>query len=481
MALVLVVDDDRMVCETIVEEVRRIGQEAHCATTFREGLALSQQKVFALVLVDVQLPDGNGLDLLPLLREKIPAPEVIIMTGTGDADGAELAIRNGAWDYIQKPFTPENISLALTRALQYQEEKLKRTVPVPLMRETIIGNSAATIECLELVALAAVSGANTLICGETGTGKELFAAAVHHNSPRADKNFVVIDCSALPETLVESLLFGHEKGAYTGADRSQLGLIAQADNGTLFLDEIGELPMSVQKAFLRVIQERRYRPLGGKKEIVSNFALVAATNRNLDEMVDRGEFRDDLLHRLKTIQIELPPLRSHKEDITAITQHYVSKFCLNHRMSIKGFTPEFFDMLEAYDWPGNVRELNHALERAIASVGAGPILYPRDLPMEIRAKLARDSVPLSSSGDEAMHPYDADKSFPMLDNVRNAAIIETERTYLIELMKHVEGDVATAIELSGLSRARFYALLKKHRLTASIRTKSSRDWHSDEV
>ncbi|MBN2340373.1 MAG: sigma-54-dependent Fis family transcriptional regulator, partial [Deltaproteobacteria bacterium] len=262
MALVLVVDDDRRVRETIVDEVSRTGHQAYCAASFAEGLALSRNHAFALVLVDVQLPDGNGLDMLPLLRETQPCPEVIIMTGSGDPDGAELAIRNGAWDYIHKPFTLKIISLALARALQYHAEKSKHAIPVPLIRDMIIGNSPAIKECLDQVALAASSGANTLICGETGTGKELFAMAVHQNSSRRDNNFVVIDCSALPETLVESLLFGHEKGAYTGADRTQMGLIAQADNGTLFLDEIGELPLSIQKAFLRVIQERRYRPVG---------------------------------------------------------------------------------------------------------------------------------------------------------------------------------------------------------------------------
>jgi two-component system NtrC family response regulator len=472
VALVLVIDDDRAVCDAIAVVVRQIGHEVRCASTFREGLKESRLREFALVLVDVQLPDGSGLDLLPRLREKLPCPEVIIMTGHGDPDGAELAIRNGAWDYIQKPSALENISLALTRALQYQEEKLKRAVPVPLMRDMIIGNSLPIKECLDLVALAASSNANTLICGETGTGKELFAAAIHNNSARADNNFVVIDCSALPGTLVESVLFGHEKGAYTGADRNQSGLIAQADNGTLFLDEIGELPMAIQKAFLRVIQERRYRPVGGKKEVASDFSLIAATNRNLDDMVKKGQFRNDLLHRLKTIQIVLPPLREHKDDIKALTQHYVTQFCLHHHISIKGFTPELFSVLEAYAWPGNVRELNQALERAMASAGTSPLLYPKDLPTEIRAKMARDSVHHPSSSGETTHRVKKEgKSFPRLEEVRAAAIIDTERVYLKDLMAYTGGDVAAAIDLSGLSRARFYALLKKHGIATSIRPK----------
>ncbi len=472
MSLVLVIDDDRTVCDIIVREVQRIGNEVHCAYSFSQGLEEFRRREFALVLVDVQLPDGNGLDLLPRLREKLPGPEVIIMASHGDPDGAELAIRNGAWDYIQKPSALGNISLALTRALQYQEEKLKRAVPVPLMRDMIIGSSLPIKECLNLVALAASSNANTLICGETGTGKELFAAAIHNNSAHADNNFVVIDCSALPGTIVESVLFGHEKGAYTGADRTQHGLIAQADNGTLFLDEIGELPMAIQKTFLRVIQERRYRPVGGNKEIASNFSLVAATNRNLDDMVRKGRFREDLLHRLKTIQILLPPLRERKEDIKALAQHYVTQFCLHHKIAVKGFTPDFFGVLETYDWPGNVRELNQALERAMASSGPSPLLYPKDLPTEIRVKMARDSVPPLALQDDATHRENPKgNAFPQLENIRAAAIIETERVYLTDLIAHTKGNIATAIDLSGLSRARFYALLKKHGIGTSIRPK----------
>jgi two-component system NtrC family response regulator len=470
---VLVIDDDRAVCDAIAAAVRRIGYEVRCAFSFRDGLKEARSCDFAVVLVDVQLPDGSGLDLLRRLRQKIPCPEVIIMTGRGDPDGAELAIKNGAWDYIEKPSALENIALPLTRALQYQEEKKKRGVPVALIREGIIGNSLAIKESLDLVAQAASSSANTLISGETGTGKELFAAAIHRNSPRADKNFVVVDCSALPETLVESVLFGHEKGAYTGADRAQIGLIAQADNGTLFLDEIGELPMNIQKAFLRVIQERRFRPVGGKKEINSNFTLIAATNRDLDEMVQRGRFRDDLLYRLRTIHISLSPLREHKEDIKELALYYVAKLCLQYGMATKGFVPEFFGVLEEYDWPGNVRELNQALERAIASAGPNPLLFPKDLPIDIRAKMARDSIASSSpTFDAAFGGYEEERLLPRLDETRAAAIIDSERAYLQNLMAYTAGDISKAIEVSGLSRARFYALLKKHGIATSDRPKS---------
>jgi two-component system, NtrC family, response regulator len=470
MSSVLIIDNDKKIGDAIAVIIRELGHEAHIASGFIEGLEAFRRNEYALVLLEVQLPDGSGLKLLPKLRETLPCPEVIIMTGDGDKDGAERAIRNGAWDYLPKPVEVENISTMLTRVLQYQTEKGKRAVPGLLKRDRIIGNSPRVNECLEQVALAASSNGNVLILGETGTGKELFAAAIHDNSIRANHNFVVVDCSALPETLVENLLFGHEKGAYTGADRNQPGLVAQADGGTLFLDEIGELPLNIQRAFLRVIQERCYRPVGGKKEIHSNFCLVAATNRNLDEMVQKGQFRDDLLHRLKTIQISLPPLRKHKQDIRALTQHYVRQFCLNHHVQVKELTPEFCGALEKYDWPGNVRELNQALERAIASIGAGPLLYPKDLPIEIRAQMARNSVPPATSGNATQNSMKDDNQFPHWEEVRAAAVIDAERTYLKTIMNHVEGNVASAISLSGLSRARFYALLKKHEMTSTIQS-----------
>jgi two-component system NtrC family response regulator len=472
LARILVIDDDKTVCDAITVAASGIGHDVFCASSCREGLDVSRAYSFAVVLVDARLPDGSGLDLLPLLRQKVPCPEVIVMTERGDPDGAEQAIKNGAWDYIQTPSAPENIALPLTRVLQYQEEKKKRGAPVALMREGIIGNSPAIMESLDLVAQAASSSANALILGETGTGKELFAAAIHRNSPRADNNFVVVDCSALPGTLVESVLFGHEKGSYTGADRAQLGLIAQADKGTLFLDEIGELPMKVQKVFLRVIQERCYRPVGGRREIESDFCLIAATNRNLDKMVQQGKFRDDLLFRLRTISIPLSPLREHKQDIKELAIYFVAKICLQYEKATKGFTPEFFGVLEEYDWPGNVRELNQALERAIASAGPNPLLYPKDLPIDIRAKMARDAVVFPPSGAPGQRGGDEEGiSFPTLEEARAAVLDDAERAYLQGLMAYAAGDLARVGEISGISRARLYALLKKHGIATSRRQK----------
>ncbi|MDY6852188.1 MAG: sigma 54-interacting transcriptional regulator, partial [Thermodesulfobacteriota bacterium] len=280
MSKVLIIDDDEMIVDLLSRMVGHMGHEALSALTLKEGLAKASSEPIDVVFLDVWMPDGNGLEMLPVIRETPSLPEVIIITGAGEAKGAELAIKSGAWDYIQKGTgTLESMMLPLNRALAYRKEKTTKRSPKVLNRVGIVGESRLIRGCLELVSQAAGSETNVLITGETGTGKELFARAIHENSARAGKSLVVVDCTALPGSLVEGLLFGHEKGAFTGAEKAQEGLIAQADGGTLFLDEIGELPLLTQKAFLRVLQERRFRLLGGQKEIESDFRLVAATNR----------------------------------------------------------------------------------------------------------------------------------------------------------------------------------------------------------
>ncbi len=307
MANILIIDDDRLICDWIAKVVTELGHSSSYAHTLQEGLRKVQSEPFDIVFIDVRLPDGNGLDIIPKVKTSRFFPEIIVVTGIGDPDEAEIAIKSGAWDYLEKPASVKAIKLPVIRALEYRAERMSGKPAMVLRRKAIIGNSEKLNASLELLAQAANSDANVLISGETGTGKELFAKAVHYNSPRAQKNFVVVDCTALPETLVESVLFGHARGAFTGADRSEEGLIKQADGGTLFLDEIGELPLLIQKRFLRVIQEHSFRPVGGRQEVRSNFRLVAATNRNLEDLVRDGRFREDLLFRLRTVVIRITP------------------------------------------------------------------------------------------------------------------------------------------------------------------------------
>ncbi|MEJ2698642.1 MAG: sigma-54 dependent transcriptional regulator, partial [Desulfuromonadales bacterium] len=407
MANVLIIDDDELMVSSLVLMVRRLGHESASAGALEKGIELARSRNFDVVFLDVRMPDGNGLETLPKIAETPSAPEVIIITGFGDPDGAELAIKCGAWDYIEKCSSVKDMTLSLERALHYRREKMAETRKkniIALKREDIFGNSPKLRACLNQVAQAAGSDANILITGETGTGKELFARAIHRNSPRAARSFVTVDCAALPETLAESLLFGHEKGSFTGAEKPQEGLVRQAHGGTLFLDEVGELPISLQKTFLRVLQERRFRPLGGLREIESDFRLVAATNRNLEAMVAENLFRNDLLYRLRAFTIELPPLRERAEDIRDLARTHLDRLCECHGLASKGFSPDFLDALLAYSWPGNVRELANTLVRAFSAARFEPTIYPKHLPTNIRVQILKNSVHGGHLPDEGGPP-----------------------------------------------------------------------------
>jgi two-component system NtrC family response regulator len=467
MANVLIIDDDRLVCDSIAHVVKSSGHNPIHTHTLKEGLEKACSQEFQVVFLDVRMPDGSGLNVVDDIKETSSSPEVIIITGYGDPDGAELSIKKGVWDYIEKPLSAREIKLPLTRALQYYEEKRKSSRSVNLKRKGIVGESAQISSCLDTIAQAAAGDANILISGGTGTGKELFAWAVHHNSNRADHNFVVVDCTVLPENLVESVLFGHQKGAFTGADRTKEGLIRQADKGTLFLDEVGELPLSVQKSFLRVLQERRFRPVGLKREVESDFRLVAATNRDLDQMVEQGKFREDLLHRIRTVVINLPPLREVPEDLEELVVYYTRRLCKQYNSDLKGFSPGFWKVLRSYDWPGNTRELIQSLERAIVSAQDEPTLFSKHLPHHIRIKVARETVGNKSSNkqDDLFTEAESAERLSELQRVRKSAADKVEKRYLNNLMALTGGDVQRSCKISGLSRSRLYSLLKKHHIS----------------
>ncbi len=462
MANILAIDDEELICWFLKDIIEPMGHRMQYALGLREGLKKASGEPFDLVILDVLLPDGNGLDAIPVLRSAASSPEVIIITGAGNPDAAELAIKTGAWDYFQKPFSIQDIKLAVTRVLQYRQEKTNRSSPIILKKDGIIGDSPQMKRCFGLVAKAAATNANVLITGETGTGKELFSRAIHMNSDRSHRGFVVLDCAALPETLVESMLFGHEKGAFTGADRNRQGFVEQAHKGTLFLDEVGELPVNIQSAFLRVLQERRYRPVGGKTEIASEFRLIAATNRSLDQMVKEGRFRKDLLFRLRSVEIVLPPLAKRTKDIKDLAFLYMNKFCDRYGIGTKGFSPEFLEALSFYRWPGNIRELINAMESAISEALDDPTLFPIHLPKYIRAKLARASIGHKTSKKAGQQTISSNSEpFPTIKEL----IEETERKYFQNLVSFAGGDIKEVCRISGLSRANTYARLKKYNIS----------------
>ena len=465
MVKILIIDDDEMFCDLLSAALENDLYEIFCAHTLEDGLKHIATVAFDVVFLDVRLPDGNGLDKLAEIRHAVSEPEVIILTGAGTADGAELAIKSGAWDYIAKPSSMSVMTLPLLRALQYREEKLKQKKPAVLKLNGIVGQSQKMKTCYDLIAEAAASEANVLIIGETGTGKELFAKAIHENSRRTSRSFVVVDCAALQENLTESILFGYERGAFTGADQRREGLVMQGNSGTLFLDEIGELPMSIQKSFLRVLQERRFRPLGSAKEVESNFRLIAATNRNLKYLIESSQFREDLFFRLCSLTIELPPLRDHSDDIVDIAVYHVHKICKRMSMAVKQLSPDFQEALLAYSWPGNVRELVQAIERAIAAALAGPTLFQRHLPSSIRVKLAQNGAVRQPLDDQDEPIVDA-RELPTLKALREATYRKVEKQYLQELLKAAEGHIDQACRISALSRTRLYELLRQHNLQA---------------
>lgn len=466
MAKILIIDDDKLFCELLAAAFEQDGHEVECAHELKLGMHLASRRYFDVVFLDVLLPDGNGLDHLSAIRDATSKPEVIILTGAGTPDGAELAIKSGAWDYISKPSSMSSIKLPLIRALQYREEKLKKKPSAALKMEGIIGGSPRMKMCHDLVCEAASCDANALITGETGTGKELFAKAIHENSRRASRSFVIVDCAALTQSLTESMLFGYEKGAYTGADARRDGLIKQANGGTLFLDEIGELPLSIQKKFLRVLQERRFRPLGGAKEIESDFRLIAATNCNLDRMVKEGLFRKDLLFRIRSIVLEVPPLREHRDDLIEIAVYHTARICKRSHIEPKKLSPDLVEALLSYNWPGNVRELVNALEKAVAAALSAPTLFAGHLPSDIRIKLVQRKVFGELSGEDDSDPA-ISASLPPLKVFREDRYAKAEKKYLQQLIASSQSNIEDACKIAGLSRARLYEILKKHQIKIS--------------
>lgn len=470
MGNVLIIDDDNEICETMHSLLLRQHHSCRSAHTISEGKLALVQESFDIIFLDVSLPDGNGLNLLQDISGLPDAPEVIILTGQGDPDGAELAIKGGVWDYLLKPSSVREINLTLSRAIRYRQEKLGNR-KAEVSTEKIIGESPEMKDALKQVSIAAHSDVNVLITGETGTGKEIFSKVIHENSKRKNGEFVVVDCASLTESLVESILFGHRKGAFTGAHDTRAGLIKLADNGTLFLDEIGEMPMNMQKSFLRVLQERTFRAVGDSKEQSSNFRLIAATNKDLDQMARQGTFREDLLYRIKAMIIHLPPLRLRAGDIRLLTDYQSNLICSRQGIPLKTISSGVYDLLDQYNWPGNVRELFNTVERAVASAGTEKQLFAAHLPSSLRIEVTRDQLSQQSkeetvldkseSGVRKNGQFHPESKMVPLKEYKN--ILEKE--YLVTLIERYSNSIPDLLQISGLSRSHFYSLLKKHDLS----------------
>jgi DNA-binding NtrC family response regulator len=384
----LVVDDDAVARDLLSEVLTREGYRVRTAPGGAECLALATAEPFDLALVDLRMPDVDGLEVLRRLASIQPGVPVVILTAFGSVDTAIEAIRAGAYDYLSKPFRMEEIKLVVRRALEAQrllrENRQYRQELRELHRvENLVGQSPSMVEIYKLIARVAALDTTVLILGETGTGKELVARSIHYASARADRPFVVIDCAALPETLFESELFGHERGAFTGAVAARRGLLETASGGTCLLDEIGELSPALQAKLLRALQERTVRRVGGNEPIAIDVRFLAATNRDLRKAVEESRFREDLYFRLDVVSMIVPPLRERPEDIPLLAQHFLSKHAASTGKAVGGFARETLALLERHAWPGNVRELEHAVERAVA-LGSSELLLPDDFPPGLR-------------------------------------------------------------------------------------------------
>ncbi len=391
---ILVVDDEKIVRESLKGWFEEDGYVVDVAASGKAALSMLSTNSYDVFLLDIKMPEMNGLELQSKIREFFPNAAIIIMTAYASVDSAVEALKNGAYDYITKPFDPEDLGKLIKNAV---ERKYLLTENVQLRKKIdeisgtteIIGESRGINDVLEQIALVSQTDSTVLIRGESGTGKELVARAIHASSSRKYMPIITVNCSALSESLLESELFGHEKGAFTGAQYRRKGKFEMADGGTIFLDEVGDISPKVQMEFLRVIEDKKITRLGGSKEIDVNFRVIAATNRNLEQAVEDGSFRQDLYYRFKVFTIDIPPIRERVEDIPLLAMHFVKQFSRKMNKNLTSVSPEAMAVLKSYEWPGNVRELENALERAVLVCQSSEI-RPEHLPF---AKADRKDIP----------------------------------------------------------------------------------------
>ena len=449
---ILLVDDDRNLVELVKLRLDAAGYEVSAALLEEDAVEAAKVQVFDLALVDLQLSNQDGISLMEQLHLIIPEMPVIILTAYGSIESAVEAMKRGAYSYITKPFDPRDLLLQIERALENRRLTSEIKLLKGLLQQrydfaNIVARSGKMQRVLEMVSQIAAMDSTVYIQGESGTGKELIARAIHLASHRKNKSFVAINCAALPEPLLESELFGHEKGAFTGAVRSTKGLFTQAHEGTIFLDEVGDIPLSTQTKLLRVLQERSFYPVGSDRLTEVDVRVIVATQKRLEDQVKQGLFREDLFYRIHVIPILLPPLRERKEDIPPLVEHFLKKFSQIMKKEVKGLTPLAMQRLMLHNWPGNVRELENTVEYGVA-------LTQQDV-------ITEDLI-LRTQGDISEQPLTS------LKEAKDAF----ERNYLVRLLELCEGNVSKAAALAGKYRADFYDLLKKHNISKTSYKKS---------
>ncbi len=449
---VLIVDDEADSREALAELTQRWGYDVQTAGDGTEALRRAIEWHPDVILTDLVMPNMDGLWLLRALRAELPDCPVVLLTGRGTIQTAVQAIKEGAYDFIEKPLEVPRLRIVLERALEKKEtmrevQLLRRRLAALAPGTDVIGSGPAMQKVFELVNKVAPSNASVVIMGESGTGKEVVARAIHNLSPRKEKPFVALNCSAIPATLIESELFGYERGAFTGADQRRIGNFELAHNGTLFLDEIGELPLELQAKFLRVLEEHKIRRLGGRGEVEVDVRVLCATNRDLKEESRRGRFREDLYFRLHVFTIGLPPLKERREDIPLLVHHFIEKFNAETGKRVQGVSPAALGMLQGYAWPGNIRELRNTVERAMILVD-GDVIGEEQLPPDMQAsrpEAAMLRVPLGIP----------------LDKV--------EKEYILSSLQKNGGNKARTAEILGISEKTLYNKLNRYAAEARER------------
>jgi len=460
-ARILVVDDEPSMRQMLAIVLKREGYEVALAENGKMAVAALERGPFDLLISDIKMPDMSGVEVLRAAKQIDPDILGMMITAFASTETAIEAMRLGACDYLSKPFDIDLLKMKVrekveNRALKQENVLLKRTLGLSHQFSNIIGRSESMLDVFKMIETVARTNSTILLTGESGTGKGLVAQAVHYNSLRRDKPMVSLNCGAMPETLLESELFGHMRGAFTGADQNKKGLLEAAEKGTIFLDEIGEMSPVMQVKLLRVLQERRFRRVGGLEELQADIRVIAATNQDLTKAVAEGRFREDLFYRINVIPIVLPPLRDRREDIPLIAEHFLAKYAAQMDKPVTAISRPAMDLLQKHDWPGNIRELENAIERAVALEGT-PSVQPESLLSVVRGSQGRTpSAPSASAATHELLPAEG------LD--LEARVQEIERGYIAQALERANGVQVKAAELLGMSFRSFRYYVKKYNL-----------------
>lgn len=496
----LIVDDDRATLDLMKFQLNDEGFDVYTADDGQKGLDFVQEKEFDIILTDLQLPDFSGIEMVKRCKEIAPDTEIIMVTGFGSMEKAIEATKAGAFYYVEKPIDFENLLVLIEKAVERREQKaeikeLRGKLSSRTSYEGIIGGSRAMQDVYEVIENVAESDANVLILGESGTGKELIANAVHYRSHRSKRSFVKVNCSTFPKELIESELFGHKKGAFTGATSDKEGLIGRASGGSLLLDEIGEMPLELQPKLLRVLQERIYYRVGDEKPHEADFRLISSTNRNPFESIESGNLREDLYYRINTIEIKIPPLRERMEDVPMLAEHFLQIYSEKYNRPGCHFSERAYDQMLNYDWRGNVRELEHVIERAVLLSKGGKINemnIPKNFASSVsfadlrknEAEFSKQEA-VSASGNGNGLIFRGDLEVEDLFNEVGKFIVEKlpepkdgesqddvfnsiESSVVLAALKRTKGNKQAAANLLGLYRPRLYGMIKRHNLDEKL-------------